>query len=176
MFTVSLFVLQYVSQRRHGPLYIKSISNQRFIWLLIYFVTAALCAALFLCLILLELVPYHRPPSSGQWMHRNLPDGSSLTSVFSLMWFVFRSSGLKTAGGVLLLVSVTCFLALLSVNSDMIIFHYLFAGFNCVQVSPLIPSETARYVDFCPFVLTFFPRPLSSNPGSLCFLLPHCLQ
>ncbi|XP_054472452.1 cadherin EGF LAG seven-pass G-type receptor 2 [Anoplopoma fimbria] len=42
-------------------------------------------------------------------------------------------SGLKTAGGVLLLISVTCFLALLSVNSDMIIFHYLFAGFNCVQ-------------------------------------------
>uniref|UniRef100_A0A8C2Z8K1 Cadherin EGF LAG seven-pass G-type receptor 2 n=1 Tax=Cyclopterus lumpus TaxID=8103 RepID=A0A8C2Z8K1_CYCLU len=42
-------------------------------------------------------------------------------------------SGLKTSGGVLLLVSVTCFLALLSVNSDMIIFHYLFAGFNCVQ-------------------------------------------
>ncbi|XP_061583050.1 cadherin EGF LAG seven-pass G-type receptor 2 isoform X2 [Cololabis saira] len=42
-------------------------------------------------------------------------------------------SGLKTAGGVLFLVSVTCFLALLSVNSDMIIFHYLFAGFSCVQ-------------------------------------------
>ncbi|XP_067361274.1 cadherin EGF LAG seven-pass G-type receptor 2 isoform X3 [Channa argus] len=44
-----------------------------------------------------------------------------------------RVSGLKTAGGILFLVSVTCFLALLSVNSDMIIFHYLFAGFNCVQ-------------------------------------------
>ncbi|XP_047439870.1 cadherin EGF LAG seven-pass G-type receptor 2 isoform X3 [Mugil cephalus] len=44
-----------------------------------------------------------------------------------------RVSGLKTAGGVLFLVSVTCFMALLSVNSDMIIFHYLFAGFNCVQ-------------------------------------------
>nr|XP_004544839.2 cadherin EGF LAG seven-pass G-type receptor 2 isoform X3 [Maylandia zebra] len=44
-----------------------------------------------------------------------------------------RVSGLKTAGCVLFLVSVTCFLALLSVNSDMIIFHYLFAGFNCVQ-------------------------------------------
>ncbi|CAG5981183.1 unnamed protein product [Menidia menidia] len=44
-----------------------------------------------------------------------------------------RVSGLKTAGGVLFLVSVTCFLALLSVNSDMIIFHYLFAGFNCIQ-------------------------------------------
>uniref|UniRef100_A0A3Q3JZ56 Cadherin EGF LAG seven-pass G-type receptor 2 n=1 Tax=Monopterus albus TaxID=43700 RepID=A0A3Q3JZ56_MONAL len=42
-------------------------------------------------------------------------------------------SGLKTAGGVLFLISLTCFLALLSVNSDMIIFHYLFAGFNCVQ-------------------------------------------
>ncbi|XP_056293046.1 cadherin EGF LAG seven-pass G-type receptor 2 isoform X1 [Pseudoliparis swirei] len=44
-----------------------------------------------------------------------------------------RVSGLKTSGCVLLLVSVTCFFALLSVNSDMIIFHYLFAGFNCVQ-------------------------------------------
>ncbi|XP_016520915.1 cadherin EGF LAG seven-pass G-type receptor 2 isoform X2 [Poecilia formosa] len=44
-----------------------------------------------------------------------------------------RVSGLKTAGGVLFLVSVTCFLALLSVNSDVIVFHYLFAGFNCVQ-------------------------------------------
>ncbi|XP_059925916.1 cadherin EGF LAG seven-pass G-type receptor 2 [Gadus macrocephalus] len=41
-------------------------------------------------------------------------------------------SGLRTAGGVLLLVTVTCLLALLSVNSDMIIFHYLFAGFNCL--------------------------------------------
>ncbi|KAM4613350.1 cadherin EGF LAG seven-pass G-type receptor 2 [Polymixia lowei] len=42
-------------------------------------------------------------------------------------------SGLRTAGGVLFLVTVTCLLALLSVNSDMIIFHYLFAGFSCVQ-------------------------------------------
>lgn len=58
------------------------------------------------------------------------------------MWFIFCSSGLKTAGGVLFLVLVTCFLALLSVNSDMIIFHYLFAGFNCVQVRPPSPSET----------------------------------
>eukprot|EP00066_Takifugu_rubripes_P022942 XP_011612208.1 PREDICTED: cadherin EGF LAG seven-pass G-type receptor 2 [Takifugu rubripes] len=46
-------------------------------------------------------------------------------------------SGLKTAGGVLFLVSVTCFLALLSVNSDIIVFHYLFAGFNCLQ-GPLV--------------------------------------
>ncbi|XP_071017065.1 cadherin EGF LAG seven-pass G-type receptor 2-like [Oncorhynchus clarkii lewisi] len=42
-------------------------------------------------------------------------------------------SGLRTACGVLLLVTVTCLLAVLSVNSDMIIFHYLFAGFNCLQ-------------------------------------------
>uniref|UniRef100_W5KN35 Cadherin EGF LAG seven-pass G-type receptor 2 n=1 Tax=Astyanax mexicanus TaxID=7994 RepID=W5KN35_ASTMX len=41
--------------------------------------------------------------------------------------------GLRTACGVLLLVTVTCLLALLSVNSDMILFHYLFAGFNCIQ-------------------------------------------
>uniref|UniRef100_A0A8C7VRL5 Cadherin EGF LAG seven-pass G-type receptor 2 n=1 Tax=Oncorhynchus mykiss TaxID=8022 RepID=A0A8C7VRL5_ONCMY len=42
-------------------------------------------------------------------------------------------SGLRTSCGVLLLVTVTCLLAILSVNSDMIIFHYLFAGFNCLQ-------------------------------------------
>ncbi|KAL2090542.1 hypothetical protein ACEWY4_012805 [Coilia grayii] len=42
-------------------------------------------------------------------------------------------TGLRTACGVLFLVTVTCLLAILSVNSDMIIFHYLFAGFNCVQ-------------------------------------------
>uniref|UniRef100_A0A8C2IY92 Cadherin, EGF LAG seven-pass G-type receptor 2 n=1 Tax=Cyprinus carpio TaxID=7962 RepID=A0A8C2IY92_CYPCA len=36
---------------------------------------------------------------------------------------------------VLLLVTVTCLLALLSVNSDMILFHYLFAGFCCAQVA-----------------------------------------
>lgn len=52
---------------------------------------------------------------------------------------MFCSSGLKTAGGVLFLVSVTCFLALLSVNSDIIVFHYLFAGFNCLQVSSAPP-------------------------------------
>lgn len=52
---------------------------------------------------------------------------------------MFCSSGLKTAGGVLCLVSVTCFLALLSVNSDIIVFHYLFAGFNCLQVSSAPP-------------------------------------
>ncbi|XP_051890612.1 cadherin EGF LAG seven-pass G-type receptor 2-like isoform X2 [Pristis pectinata] len=42
-------------------------------------------------------------------------------------------SGLRTAFVVLLLVSCTWLLALLSVNSDTIIFHYLFAGFNCLQ-------------------------------------------
>ncbi|XP_036415720.1 cadherin EGF LAG seven-pass G-type receptor 2 [Colossoma macropomum] len=41
--------------------------------------------------------------------------------------------GLRTACVVLLLVTVTCLLALLSVNSDMILFHYLFAAFNCIQ-------------------------------------------
>ncbi|XP_035376437.1 cadherin EGF LAG seven-pass G-type receptor 2 isoform X2 [Electrophorus electricus] len=40
---------------------------------------------------------------------------------------------LRTACGVLLLVTVTCLLALLSVNSDVIYFHYLFAAFNCLQ-------------------------------------------
>uniref|UniRef100_H2THB8 Cadherin, EGF LAG seven-pass G-type receptor 2 n=1 Tax=Takifugu rubripes TaxID=31033 RepID=H2THB8_TAKRU len=63
-----------------------------------------------------------------------------------------KDSGLKTAGGVLFLVSVTCFLALLSVNSDIIVFHYLFAGFNCLQVSSAPPPgsrEERRQPAFC---------------------------
>ncbi len=44
-------------------------------------------------------------------------------------------AGLRTACAVLLLVTITCLLALLSVNSDMILFHYLFAGFCCAQVT-----------------------------------------
>uniref|UniRef100_A0A8C0H696 Cadherin EGF LAG seven-pass G-type receptor 2 n=1 Tax=Chelonoidis abingdonii TaxID=106734 RepID=A0A8C0H696_CHEAB len=44
-----------------------------------------------------------------------------------------KGSGLRAAFLVLLLVSVTWLLALLSVNSDSILFHYLFAGFNCLQ-------------------------------------------
>uniref|UniRef100_A0A8C1D163 Cadherin EGF LAG seven-pass G-type receptor 2 n=1 Tax=Cyprinus carpio carpio TaxID=630221 RepID=A0A8C1D163_CYPCA len=43
------------------------------------------------------------------------------------------AAGLRTACAVLLLVTVTCLLALLSVNSDLILFHYLFAGFCCAQ-------------------------------------------
>uniref|UniRef100_UPI003EBE4DC0 cadherin EGF LAG seven-pass G-type receptor 2 precursor n=1 Tax=Danio rerio TaxID=7955 RepID=UPI003EBE4DC0 len=43
------------------------------------------------------------------------------------------AAGLRTACTVLFLVTVTCLLALLSVNSDIILFHYLFAGFSCVQ-------------------------------------------
>uniref|UniRef100_A0A672MBA3 Cadherin EGF LAG seven-pass G-type receptor 2-like n=1 Tax=Sinocyclocheilus grahami TaxID=75366 RepID=A0A672MBA3_SINGR len=42
-------------------------------------------------------------------------------------------AGLRTACAVLLLVTITCLLALLSVNSDVILFHYLFAGFCCAQ-------------------------------------------
>ncbi|KAJ8258826.1 hypothetical protein COCON_G00178380 [Conger conger] len=42
-------------------------------------------------------------------------------------------SGLRTACGVLLLITVTCLLGVLSVNSDSVIFHYMFAGFNCLQ-------------------------------------------
>ncbi|XP_016421698.1 cadherin EGF LAG seven-pass G-type receptor 2-like [Sinocyclocheilus rhinocerous] len=47
------------------------------------------------------------------------------------------AAGLRSACAVMLLVTVTCLLALLSVNSDMILFHYLFAGFCCVQ-GPLL--------------------------------------
>lgn len=43
------------------------------------------------------------------------------------------ASGLQTALVVLVLVSATWLLALLSVNSDTILFHYIFAGANCIQ-------------------------------------------
>uniref|UniRef100_A0A8C0QYU5 Cadherin EGF LAG seven-pass G-type receptor 2 n=1 Tax=Canis lupus dingo TaxID=286419 RepID=A0A8C0QYU5_CANLU len=43
------------------------------------------------------------------------------------------SSGLRPSFAVLLLLSATWLLALLSVNSDTLLFHYLFAACNCVQ-------------------------------------------
>lgn len=85
--------------------------------------------------------------------------------------FLLRSSGLKTGGGVLLLASVSCFLALLSVNSDILIFHYLFAGFNCLLVSS--PSGTAPSL---PLPHSSSSLLLSIPPGSLCLLLPSCFQ
>uniref|UniRef100_G3N7U4 Cadherin, EGF LAG seven-pass G-type receptor 2 n=1 Tax=Gasterosteus aculeatus aculeatus TaxID=481459 RepID=G3N7U4_GASAC len=69
---------------------------------------------------------------------------SPCTSLRSTLLFERNSVNALQRGdssGVLLLVSVTCFLALLSVNSDMIIFHYLFAGFNCVQVIHAVPPH-----------------------------------
>lgn len=51
------------------------------------------------------------------------------------------SSGLRSSFAVLLLLSATWLLALLSVNSDTLLFHYLFAACNCVQVpGPALPS------------------------------------
>lgn len=46
------------------------------------------------------------------------------------------SSGLQTALVVLVLPSLAWLLALLAVNSDAILFHYLFAISNCLQVLP----------------------------------------
>lgn len=44
------------------------------------------------------------------------------------------SSGLRPSFAVLLLLSAAWLLALLSVNSDSLLFHYLFAACNCIQV------------------------------------------
>lgn len=49
------------------------------------------------------------------------------------------SSGLRPSFAVLLLLSATWLLALLSVNSDTLLFHYLFAACNCVQVPGCTP-------------------------------------
>lgn len=53
------------------------------------------------------------------------------------------SSGLRPSFAVLLLLSATWLLALLSVNSDTLLFHYLFAASNCVQV-PARPMPWGR--------------------------------
>lgn len=44
------------------------------------------------------------------------------------------SSGVRPSFAVLLLLSAAWLLALLSVNSDTLLFHYLFAACNCIQV------------------------------------------
>ncbi|XP_060713609.1 cadherin EGF LAG seven-pass G-type receptor 2 isoform X1 [Tachysurus vachellii] len=63
--------------------------------------------------------------------------------------------GLRMACGVLFLVTVTCLLSLLSVNTDFILFHYLFAAVNCLQ-GPLIflfrivfSKEVRSAVQYC---------------------------
>lgn len=50
------------------------------------------------------------------------------------------SSGLRPSFATLLLLSATWLLALLSVNSDTLLFHYLFAASNCVQVPARGPA------------------------------------
>lgn len=44
-------------------------------------------------------------------------------------------SGVRTAAVLLAMPSLAWLLALLSVNSDMLLCHYLFAASNCLQVS-----------------------------------------
>ncbi|XP_046730560.1 cadherin EGF LAG seven-pass G-type receptor 2 isoform X2 [Silurus meridionalis] len=63
--------------------------------------------------------------------------------------------GLRTACSVLFLVTLTCFVALLSVNTDLILFHYLFAAFNCLQgpfiffVRIVFSKEVRRALQYC---------------------------
>lgn len=54
------------------------------------------------------------------------------------------SSGLQTALVVLVLPSLAWLLALLAVNSDAILFHYLFAISNCLQVPQPPRAPTPR--------------------------------
>lgn len=46
------------------------------------------------------------------------------------------SPALRMAFLLLLLISATWLLGLMAVNSDVLTFHYLFAGFSCLQVIP----------------------------------------
>lgn len=47
----------------------------------------------------------------------------------------FLSPALRIAFLLLLLISATWLLGLMAVNSDVMIFHYLFAIFSCLQVT-----------------------------------------
>uniref|UniRef100_A0A8B9TPG7 Cadherin EGF LAG seven-pass G-type receptor 2 n=1 Tax=Anas platyrhynchos TaxID=8839 RepID=A0A8B9TPG7_ANAPL len=69
-------------------------------------------------------------------------------------------SGLQTALVVLVLPSLAWLLALLAVNSDAILFHYLFAISNCLQVPqpPPVPPPHAQHCPLCPE--TSAPPPL----------------
>lgn len=65
----------------------------------------------------------------GQWV------GSSAGGLLApLMARPLPSSGLRPSFTALLLLSSAWLLALLSVNSDTLLFHYLFAACNCIQV------------------------------------------
>ncbi|KAK3536667.1 hypothetical protein QTP86_016092, partial [Hemibagrus guttatus] len=79
--------------------------------------------------------------------------------------------GLRMACGVLFLVTVTCLLALLSVNTDLILFHYLFSVFNCIQ-GPFIfllrvvfseESYSSNYVDGRVYHLSYTESSVSLN-------------
>lgn len=59
-----------------------------------------------------------------------VPGGGTITH--SPPWS--PSSGVRPSFAVLLLLSAAWLLALLSVNSDTLLFHYLFAACNCIQV------------------------------------------
>uniref|UniRef100_A0A8B9U227 Cadherin EGF LAG seven-pass G-type receptor 2 n=1 Tax=Anas zonorhyncha TaxID=75864 RepID=A0A8B9U227_9AVES len=69
-------------------------------------------------------------------------------------------SGLQTALVVLVLPSLAWLLALLAVNSDAILFHYLFAISNCLQVPrrPPVPPPHAQHCPLCPEISA--PPPL----------------
>lgn len=79
--------------------------------------------------------------SIGRW------PGTGWALVRRASWLIAQialpsSSGLRPSFAVLLLLSATWLLALLSVNSDTLLFHYLFAACNCVQVpGPTLPSK-----------------------------------
>lgn len=68
--------------------------------------------------------------------------GVGIESIMAELTYALpSSSGLRSSFTVLLLLSATWLLALLSVNSDTLLFHYLFAACNCVQVpSPALLS------------------------------------
>lgn len=51
---------------------------------------------------------------------------------------LFLSSALWSAFLLMLLISATWLLGLMAVNSDIMVFHYLFAAFCCLEVGPNI--------------------------------------
>lgn len=70
-----------------------------------------------------------------------------------------RRSGVRTAAVLLAMPSLAWLLALLSVNSDTLLCHYLFAASNCIQVSgdPLKPH---------PWNPQRLQNPKASTPGT----------
>lgn len=95
----------------------------------------------------MEAMPQSQPRESGAYSYSNHDTwGCCVGEPPLTVLFLYYSSGLRSGFICLLIMSVTWLLALLSINSDAILFHYLFVGFNCFQVIWVSGHSTIAHI------------------------------